>query len=119
MSETDGKTPEPGELTLHADAAARFLKGLANPQRLMILCRLIEGEMNVGELVAATGISQTSMSQHLARLKEEGIVSARREHRVLFYRISHDGASAIMDLLHRTFCEVPPVEASGGQPRPR
>ena len=64
-----------------AEMVAGFLKGLANPSRLLILCTLTQGERSVTELIAATGVPQTSMSQHLSKLKTEGIVEFRREHR--------------------------------------
>lgn len=82
-----------------AEAVTAFLKGLANPQRLLILCLLLEGERNVGELIAATGIAQTSMSQHLARLRAEGIVAVRRDHRALYYRIG-PLTRQVLDILH-------------------
>jgi len=87
------------------EAVAGFLKGLANPSRLLILCVLYQGERSVTELIAATGISQTSMSQHLGRLKTEGIVDFRRQHRILYYSISHSAVTEIMPLLYRHFCE--------------
>lgn len=86
-----------------ADAAA-FLSGLANPHRLMILCELAGGERNVGDLIAATGLSPTSMSQHLNKLKDEGIVAARREHRTLFYAIVHPAVIEVMAVLRDHFC---------------
>ena len=64
-----------------AKQVAGFLKGLASEHRLLILCRLVEGEASVSQLIAATGLAQTSMSQHLAKLKDEGIVAVRRDHR--------------------------------------
>ena len=67
-----------------AEMVAGFLKGLANPSRLLILCTLTQGERSVTELIAATGVPQTSMSQHLSKLKTEGIVEFRREHRTLY-----------------------------------
>ena len=88
-----------------ADEAAGFLKGLANPQRLMILCQLAEGEKSVSALIAATGIAQTSMSQHLNKLKDEGIVDFRRDHRTLYYRIAHDAVLKIMQTLYDSFCK--------------
>jgi len=88
-----------------AGRASGFLKGLANPQRLLILCCLSQGERHVGALVEATGIGQTSMSQHLARLKAEGIVAVRRDHRMLYYRIDHAAVAQIMQVIHRHFCE--------------
>ena len=61
------------EIEDNADRASGFLKGLASPHRLLILCQLVESEKSVTELIAATGLAQTSMSQHLSKLKEEEI----------------------------------------------
>ena len=93
------------ELEEKAEAVAAFLKGMANPHRLMILCQLVAGERCVGELVAATGIAPTSMSQHLGRWREEGIVAVRREHRTLHYRISHPAVQVVMAALYEQFCK--------------
>lgn len=95
-----------GELAARADAVAAFLKGLASAHRLLILCALLEGERSVGELIAATGIAQTSMSQHLAKLKAEGIVRVRRQHRTLFYATDHAAARDIMAVLYGHFCKA-------------
>lgn len=95
-----------GELMARADTVAGFLKGLANAHRLLILCALLERERSVGELIAATGIAQTSMSQHLARLKAEGIVGVRRQHRTLFYSVDHAAVRDIMAVLYGHFCKA-------------
>lgn len=87
-----------------AEQVARFLSGLSSPHRLRILCRLCEGEKSVSELIAATGISQTSMSQHLSKLKGEDIVAFRRQHRTLYYSICDSMVKEIMFLLHDRFC---------------
>ncbi|QEL26581.1 winged helix-turn-helix transcriptional regulator [Bosea sp. F3-2] len=87
-----------------AEGVAGFLKGLANPQRLLILCALSEGERSVGELIAETRIAPTSMSQHLAKLKAEGIVDFRRDHRTLHYSISHPAVMELMAVLYIHFC---------------
>jgi ArsR family transcriptional regulator len=92
------------DMPAKADAIADFLKGLANPHRLLILCALGEGERNVSELIEITGIAPTSMSQHLAKLKAEGILGVRRQHRSLFYFIAHDAARAVMGVLYDNFC---------------
>jgi len=89
----------------NAQAAASFLKGIANPYRLLILCELATDEKSVTELIEATGMAQTSMSQHLSKLKEEKIVTFRRDHRVLFYRIENEAVLKIMDVLYHEFCE--------------
>ncbi len=85
--------------------ASGLLKGLASSHRLHILCQLIEGEKNVTQLIEKTGIAQTSMSQHLSKLKDENIVNFRREHRTLYYFICHDAARQIMDILYNYFCK--------------
>lgn len=92
-------------MTDTAGRAADFLKGLGNPHRLMILCALAPGEQSVSQLIEATGIAQTSMSQHLSKLKEEGIVTFRRDHRSLFYRIDHPAVIEIMQSLYTHFCQ--------------
>ncbi|CDN55036.1 Transcriptional regulator, ArsR family [Neorhizobium galegae bv. officinalis bv. officinalis str. HAMBI 1141] len=93
------------EMPVKAEEVANFLKGLANSHRLLVLCALAEGERNVAQLIEATGIAPTSMSQHLAKLKEEGIVDFRREHRTLFYFIVHPAVSELMGILYRHFCK--------------
>jgi len=95
------------EMPLKAREVADFLKGLASPQRLLVLCALAEGEHSVSQLIARTGIAQTSMSQHLAKLREEGIVDFRREHRTLFYFISHPAVTELMTVLYNCFCGEP------------
>ena len=92
------------EMPAKADEVSNFLKGLANPHRLLILCALVKGERSVTELIGATGIAQTSMSQHLAKLKEEKIVDFRRQHRTLFYFIDHPAVMELMAVLYTHFC---------------
>ena len=87
-----------------ADATAAFLKSLANPHRLLILCALAQGERNVSTLIEETGVAPTSMSQHLAKLKDEGVVDFRRDHRTLTYFIAHPAAIEIMGVLYAHFC---------------
>jgi len=91
-------------LTPRADEAAAFLKSLANPHRLLILCALAQGERNVTTLIAETGVAPTSMSQHLSKLKDEGVVDFRRDHRTLTYFIAHPAAVQIMTVLYAHFC---------------
>ena len=92
------------EMPAKAEMVANFLKGLANSHRLLILCALANGERSVSDLINETGIAQTSMSQHLAKLKEEGIVCYRRDHRTLFYSIDHPAVMEIMAVLYARFC---------------
>ena len=93
------------EMPAKAGLVADFLKGLASPHRLLILCELADGERNVSDLIAATGIAQTSMSQHLAKLKAAGIIDVRREHRSLFYFIGNAAARDVMAILYSHFCK--------------
>lgn len=82
-----------------AEDAASVLKLLANAQRLIVLCRLSEGEASVNTLVELTGQAQSSISQHLAKLREGGMVATRREGTTIFYRLADEGVHALIDML--------------------
>ncbi|MBI3434776.1 MAG: helix-turn-helix transcriptional regulator [Proteobacteria bacterium] len=89
-----------------AKDVADLLCALANERRLMILCQLVEaGEMTVGSLVDAIGISQSALSQHLAKMREEGIVTFRRDAHTLWYRIADERVEELFATLHRLFCK--------------
>src|SRR6218665_3605479 len=88
------------EMQGKAEGCAEFLSGLANPHRLLILCLLSTGEKSAGALADGTGIGQTSMSQHLSKLKKEGIVDFRRDHRTLHYFIKDPAVLEIMEGLY-------------------
>ena len=92
-------------LARQAAAAARMLKLLGNEGRLLMLCLLAShGEMTAGELVSTVGLSQSALSQHLAKLREDGLVMFRRESQTLHYRISDPRAARILDLLKDIYC---------------
>jgi DNA-binding transcriptional ArsR family regulator len=92
-------------LEANADAAARFLKLIASEQRLLILCHLVEkGELTVNGLADAVGLSQSALSQHLARLREDGLVAFRREAQTLHYRIADGRAVRLLKVLKQIFC---------------
>ncbi len=100
---------EPGLAALadQAASAASLLKLLANEHRLFILCLLtVRSEMTVSELVAAAGLSQSALSQHLARLREDGIVAFRREAQTLYYRVADTRASRVLERLKDIYCGV-------------
>jgi len=86
-----------------ATEVAAFLKVVANEQRLLLLCRLREGEASVGELVDLCGLSQSSVSQHLARMREGGLVQTRRDNTMIFYRIADANVQALMTFLCHQF----------------
>lgn len=106
--------PELGDLDPdQARDAATFLRALANPTRLMLLCSLVEGELTVGELNEHIPVSQSALSQHLARLRQEGLVATRRESQSIHYRIADPMVLDMISPLHRRFCgaegsELPP-----------
>lgn len=93
------------EMDNNAVQAAAFLSSLANPHRLRILCQLADGEKSVTQLIEETGLAQTSMSQHLNKLKDEGVVSFRREHRTLYYFITNPMALEIMGVMYQHYCK--------------
>lgn len=92
------------QLRQHATAAARMLKSLANENRLMILCSLIDGELSVGELNQRIDLSQSALSQHLATLREQGLVTTRREAQTVYYRLCGDDATRIIAVLQSIYC---------------
>jgi DNA-binding transcriptional ArsR family regulator len=96
--------PPPEEMAEHAEEAAQFLKLMANPHRLMILCHLLDGEMSVGELNSHLPLSQSALSQHLAVLRNSDIVKTRRNQQVIFYSLSSDQVRAVMAELYQQFC---------------
>jgi ArsR family transcriptional regulator len=102
------QTTLPSDLATFAAQAgevAGLLKAMANQRRLMVLCKLVEvGEMRVGELVEAVGLSQSALSQHLAVMREEGLVTFRRESQTLWYRIADPRTEALLAALHHIFC---------------
>jgi DNA-binding transcriptional ArsR family regulator len=87
-----------------AQQACRLLKVLSNPDRLMILCQLSQGEMRVGELEAALGIGQPTLSQQLTVLRDEELVSTRREGKNIYYQFSSPQALALIEVLYAQFC---------------
>lgn len=90
-----------------ADEAAGVMRALSNPSRLMILCRLVEGEMTVGEIETALGLGQAYVSQQLARLRDEGLVAATREGRQMRYRIADPRVRPVMNSVYDAFCPHP------------
>jgi DNA-binding transcriptional ArsR family regulator len=106
-----------------AEAASEFMKRLANPNRLMIVCFLVEGERSVGEIETALGMRQPSLSQQLAELRESGIVEARREAKQVFYQLADPRAVALIGTLHQIFCggplSVPQAKPTSAAPAAR
>ena len=93
------KSAELAELEASAAAATRLLKMLASEQRLILMCRLADGECSVGDLAEHVGLAQAAASQHLAKLRAAGLVTTRREAQTIYYRLSDPDAARVIDLL--------------------
>ena len=87
-----------------SEAAAELLKAMANPQRLRVLCLLVEREMSVGEINALVPLSQSALSQHLAVLREKNLVATRREAQTVFYSVADGTVHDVIEVLHRNLC---------------
>lgn len=92
------------KLRENANEAGQLLKALGNPDRLLLLCQLVEGEMNVGELERRLGIVQPTLSQQLGVLRREGLVDTRRDGRQIYYSISSPQAMAVIGTLYDLYC---------------
>ena len=93
------------ELERKAAKAASLLKLLANENRLLILCQLAKArEVSVNELADAVGLSQSALSQHLAKMREEGLLGTRRDGQTIYYRIDHPDAARLLTLLKNIYC---------------
>lgn len=102
--------PDLEEMRPHARSAAQLMRLLANEHRLMVLCALADGERSVGELLQQVPLSQSALSQHLAQLREHGLVATRREAQSIRYSLVPGPALALMQTLKRVYCPV----ATGG-----
>ncbi len=88
----------------NARRASTLLKAMSNQHRLMILCQLVPGEKCVGELESIVGLSQSALSQHLARLRRDNLVSTRREAQTIHYSLAGEEASAVIETLYGLYC---------------
>lgn len=96
---------DPAAMQASADDATRLLRALANEQRLRILCLLVGSELTVGQINDhLPELSQSALSQHLARLRDEGLVSTRREAQSVWYALPPGPAQAIIETLHGIYC---------------
>lgn len=95
---------EAADLKANVDEASVFLKKLANPDRLLICCVLVEGERSVRELEDLLGIRQPGLSQQLAELREAGLVAGRKEGKRVFYHLAEARVAIFIHTIHRLFC---------------
>jgi DNA-binding transcriptional ArsR family regulator len=103
----NARNPSMGErMQAQAEESAELLKALSNPQRLRVMCLLIDGEKTVGDINAEVELSQSALSQHLAVLREGGLVQTRREAQNVFYSIADGPVQQLMRTLHDIYCPV-------------
>ncbi len=101
---TNSDAPTINDMQLHAADAAGLMKALGNESRLMILCVLAEGERSVGDLNTVVPLSQSALSQQLARLRQQGLVKTRRESQTIYYSLAEGPADRVIKLLHEIYC---------------
>jgi len=100
----DRGMPAIEEMRDHATEAAAFLKALANDQRLLVLCALLDGPLSVGDINERVPLSQSALSQHLSVLRDAGLVSTTRESQTIYYTLTPGPALQIMEVLYARFC---------------
>ena len=104
MNAKSNPTYPASDMQLHASDAADLMKALGNESRLMILCVLAEGERSVSDLNTIVPLSQSALSQQLARLRQQGLVKTRRESQTIFYSLADGPADRVITLLHDIYC---------------
>ncbi len=104
MNVRDSKTSPASDMQLHAADAAGLMKALGNESRLMVLCLLAEGERSVSELNTMVPLSQSALSQQLARLRQQGLVDTRRESQTIYYSLNAGPTDRVINLLHDIYC---------------
>lgn len=101
------------QFALQAGEAAAIMKSLSNEARLLVLCHLSEAsELSAGELTRRIGLSQSALSQHLARLRHEDLVATRKEAQTVFYRVADPKVRRVLEVLHELYC--PQLGKDGG-----
>jgi DNA-binding transcriptional ArsR family regulator len=104
MRNDASKIPPAADMQEYAADAAGLMKALGNESRLMILCVLAEGERSVSDLNTIVPLSQSALSQQLARLRQQGLVKTRRESQTIYYALEHGPADRVIMLLHDIYC---------------
>ncbi len=100
----DAAQLNPQDMIANAERAEALLSVLANRHRLMIMCNLVEREMSVSELMEHSTLSQSALSQHLAKLRSVGLVTTRREGQSIFYSIDSEDARSLLERLYEIYC---------------
>jgi ArsR family transcriptional regulator, virulence genes transcriptional regulator len=106
---------DPGAMRRHAASAAKLIRALSSRHRLLILCMLSEGELSVGDLNRLVRLSQSALSQHLAVLRRERLVTTRRSAQTIYYMVAPGVAMEVVHVLHDHYCGVRPTVRKGTQ----
>lgn len=104
VTDAEDAAIDPGQMAIAAEKACTLMKTLGHKDRLMVLCHLASGEKSVGELAALLDISQSPLSQHLARMRRETLVTTRREAQTIYYSIASEEAARVVELMHELYC---------------
>lgn len=113
MAATTSSVLDPRAMRRHAASAAKLIRALSNRHRLLVLCVLSEQELSVGELNSQVRLSQSALSQHLAVLRREGLVSTRRSAQTIYYKVAPGVAMDVLHVLQDHYC------GNGARPAPR
>lgn len=106
MNADSNNAPPSSDMRAYASDAAGLMKALGNESRLMILCVLAEGERSVSDLNTIVPLSQSALSQQLARLRQQCLVKTRRESQTIFYSLADGPADRVITLLHEIYCGI-------------
>jgi len=109
---SDTLSAEAATMKAKVDEASAFLKKLSNPDRLLVCCALVGAERSVRELEDLLGIRQPGLSQQLAELREAGLIAGRKDGKHVFYRLADPRVRAVVDTMHRLFCDPDPLSQS-------
>ena len=115
MSETIEALIDLEQIQENAKRASNLLKAMSNQHRLLILCQLVPGEKCVGDLEKIVGLSQSALSQHLGRLRQNGLVSTRRDAQTIFYSLKGEEASAVIETIYGLYCGTEAVLSHGDE----
>lgn len=105
MPSTALESIDQADLSDHAEQAAQLLSAMANPKRLLIMCNLVGGEMAVGALANTVDLSQSALSQHLAKLRALQLVKTRRDAQTIYYSLASQEVQAILETLYGLYCD--------------
>lgn len=93
-----------GQMEARAEEAAEFLSSMANPKRLLVLCHLLGGERSVGEMAAIANLSSSALSQHLTKMRLQGLVKTRRDAQTIYYSLASPNVQKVLETLYGIYC---------------